>query len=76
MIHHTLSYEVHNSRIVQRILDSLRMATSVCYLVTLALVYLSFVVLTAVGVNYPGYCGYRLRPKTPRYDWFPTAAYD
>jgi hypothetical protein len=43
-MHPTLSCEVHRSRIVQLILDSLRMVTSVCYLVTLALVYLSFVV--------------------------------
>jgi hypothetical protein len=46
-LHITLSYEVHHSQIVQRILDSLRMATSVCYLAMLALVYLSFVVLAA-----------------------------
>jgi hypothetical protein len=43
-MHITLSYEVHRSRIIQRILDSLRMAISVCYLVTLAFVYLSFMV--------------------------------
>jgi hypothetical protein len=35
---------VHHFQIVQRILDSLRMATTACYLVTLTLVYLSFVV--------------------------------
>jgi hypothetical protein len=46
-MHLTLSCEVHRSRIVQHILDSLRMVTSVCYLVTLALVYLSFVVSVA-----------------------------
>jgi hypothetical protein len=44
MMHLTLSYEVHRSEIIQRILDSLRMVTSVCSLVTLALVYLLFVV--------------------------------
>jgi hypothetical protein len=44
---HPFRNEMHHSRIVQRILDSLRMATSVCYLVTLALVYLSFVVSAA-----------------------------
>jgi hypothetical protein len=43
-MHLTLSCEVHQSRIIHHILDSLRMATSVCYLITLALVYLSFVV--------------------------------
>jgi hypothetical protein len=46
-MHHTLSCDVHHSRIVQRILDILRMATDICYLVTLALVYLSFVVSVA-----------------------------
>jgi hypothetical protein len=46
MAHLTLSCEVDRSRIVQRILDSLRMVTSVCYLVTLALVYLSFMIST------------------------------
>jgi hypothetical protein len=46
-MHLTLSCEVHRFRIVQRILNSLRMATSVCYLVTLAFVYLSFVVSVA-----------------------------
>jgi hypothetical protein len=39
----TLSCDVHRSKIVQRILE----ATIICYLVTLALVYLSFVVSTA-----------------------------
>jgi hypothetical protein len=34
-MHHTLSCEVHPSRIVQRILDSLGMVTGVIYLVTL-----------------------------------------
>jgi hypothetical protein len=47
MMHLTLSCEVHHSRIVQCILDSLRMVASVCYLVTLAFVYLSFVVSAA-----------------------------
>jgi transcriptional regulator NrdR family protein len=42
-----ISCEVHRSRIVQRILDSLRMVTSVCYLLTFAIVYLSFVVSAA-----------------------------
>jgi hypothetical protein len=45
MMHLALSCEVHHFKIVQRILDSLRMMTSVYYLVSLALVYLSFVVL-------------------------------
>jgi hypothetical protein len=45
-MHLTLSCEVHHSRIVQYILDSLRMM-NVCYLVTLALVYLSFMVSIA-----------------------------
>jgi hypothetical protein len=44
VIHLILSCEVYRSGIVQRILDSLRMVTSVCYLVMLPLVYLSFVV--------------------------------
>jgi hypothetical protein len=44
MMHLTLSCEVHHSRIVHRIFYSLRMATSVCYLIILALVYLLFVV--------------------------------
>jgi hypothetical protein len=44
-MHLTLNYEMHHFRIVQRILDSLRMMTNMCYLVTLTLVYLSFVVL-------------------------------
>jgi hypothetical protein len=35
---------MYHFKIVQHILDSLRMAISVCYLVTLALVYLSFMV--------------------------------
>jgi hypothetical protein len=39
--------EVHRSEIVQRILDSLRMVTGVCYRVMLALVYLSFMVSVA-----------------------------
>jgi hypothetical protein len=46
-MHLTLSCEVHHSQIVQHILDSLRMVTSVCYLVTLALLYLLFVVSAA-----------------------------
>jgi hypothetical protein len=46
-MHLTLSCEVHHSRIVQRILDSLRMVTGMCYLVMLALVYLSFMVSVA-----------------------------
>jgi hypothetical protein len=44
MCHLKLSCEVHRSRIILCILDNLRMVTSVCYLVTLALVYLSFMV--------------------------------
>jgi hypothetical protein len=46
-MHLTLSCEVYHSRIMQRILDILRMVTIVCYLVILALVYLSFMVLAA-----------------------------
>jgi hypothetical protein len=46
-MHLTLSCEVHHSRIVQYILDSLRITNNVCYLVTLALVYLSFMVSIA-----------------------------
>jgi hypothetical protein len=46
-MHLTLSYELHRSQIIQRILDSLRMMTNTCYLVMLALVYLSFVVSAA-----------------------------
>jgi hypothetical protein len=38
---------VHCSKIVQHILDNLRMATNVCYLIMLALEYLSFMVFTA-----------------------------
>jgi hypothetical protein len=46
-MHLILSCEVHYSEIFQHILDSLRMVISVCYLVTLALVYLLFMVLAA-----------------------------
>jgi hypothetical protein len=46
-MHLILCYEVHRSKIVQCILDILRMATNMCYLVTLALVYLLFVVSVA-----------------------------
>jgi hypothetical protein len=46
-MHLILSCEVHQSRIVQRILESLRMVTNMCYLITLALVYLLFMVSTA-----------------------------
>jgi hypothetical protein len=46
-MHLTLSCEVHHSRIAQHILDSLRMATSMRYLVTLALVDLFFMVSIA-----------------------------
>jgi hypothetical protein len=42
-----ISCEVHYSKIVQHILDSLRVVISMCYLVTLALVYLLFVVSAA-----------------------------
>jgi hypothetical protein len=46
-MHLTLSCEVHCYQIVQCLLDSLRMVTSMCNLVTLTLVYLSFMVFAA-----------------------------
>jgi hypothetical protein len=47
MMHLTVSCEVHHFEIVQCILDSLRMVTNMCYLVALALVYLSFIASAA-----------------------------
>jgi hypothetical protein len=44
-MHLILSCVVHHSQIIQRILDNLRMVTNMCYLITLALMYLSFMVL-------------------------------
>jgi hypothetical protein len=47
MMHLTLSCDVHHSQIIQRIFDKLRMTINVRYMVTLPLVYVSFVVSAA-----------------------------